>query len=94
MTIPEEKMKWVLNIDEASNKNGAGIGIVLKNSYGVLIEEALGLENNLTNNEVEYKALFYGIELALQWGAQYSEVNLDLELVSGQLIGTFEAKDP
>ena len=57
MTLPKEKMKWVLNTDGASNKNGAGISIVLENSSGVLIKEALRLENNMMNNEVEFKAL-------------------------------------
>ena len=52
------------------------------------------MEKNLTNNEVEYEALLYGLELALNLGARYLEVNLDLELVSEQLIGTFKAKDP
>ena len=48
MTLPKEKMKWVLNIDKGSNKNGSGIKIVLENSSGVLIEKALRLERNLT----------------------------------------------
>ena len=94
MTYLEEKMKWVLNTDEASNKNGAGIGLVLENSSGVLIEEALRMEKNLTNNKVEYEALLYGLELALKLGAQYLEVNLDSKLITGQLIGTFVVKDP
>ena len=71
-----------------------GIGLVLENSSGVLIEEALRLERNLTNNKAEYEALLYGLELALNLGANYLKVNLDSELVFGQLIGKFEAKDP
>ena len=67
----------MLNTDGASNKNRVGIIIVLENSSGVLIEEALRLEKNLTNNEVEYEALLYGLELALKMGALYLEVNLD-----------------
>ena len=87
-------MRWVLNTDGASNKNGAGIDVVLENSIGVLIEEVLRLERNLTKNKAKYEALLYGRELALKLGAYYLKVNLDSELVSGQLIGTFEAKDP
>ena len=68
--------------------------MVLENSSGVLIEEALRLERNLTNNKAEYEALLYGLELALKLVAHYLNVNLDSELVSGQPIGTFEVKDP
>ena len=93
MTFPEEKMKWVLNTDRASNKNKAGISIVLVNSFGVLIEEALRLEKNLMNNEVEYEVLLYRLELELKLGAWYLEINLDSKLVSRQLFGIFEAKD-
>ena len=63
--MPEERMTWVMNTDRASNKNRAGIGIVLENSSGVLIKEAVRLDEKMTNNEAEYKALLYGLELAL-----------------------------
>ena len=68
MTLLEEKMKWVLNSNRASNKNGVGIRIVLENSSEVLIEKALRLEKNLTNNEIEYEALLYGLGLAVKLG--------------------------
>ena len=38
--LPEEGMRWVLNTDEASNREGAGIGIIIESSSGVIIEEA------------------------------------------------------
>ena len=82
-----------MNTDEASNKNGAGIEIVLENSSGVLIEEAVRLDEKMTNNKEEYKALLYGLELALRLGVQHLKINLDSEMVSVQLVWTFEAKD-
>ena len=69
MIILEENMRWVMNTDGASNKEGVGIGVLLENSSRVLIEEAFKMERNLTNNEAEYKALLYGHELALKLGA-------------------------
>lgn len=93
MELPEEKVRWILNTDGASNKNGVGIGIILENSSGVIIEESLKVEEKMTNNEAEYEALLYGMELALRLGARYIQINLDSELVVGQLTGTFEAKD-
>lgn len=47
----------------------------------------------MTNNEAEYEALLYGLELALRLGVRHITINLDSELVSGQLSGSFEAKD-
>ena len=86
-------MTWVMNTDGASSKNGAGIGIVLENLSGVLIEESVKLEEKMTNNETEYEALLYGLELALRLGVQYLKINMDSELVSEQLVGKFKTKD-
>ena len=72
---------------------GAGIGIIIESSSGVIIEEALRLENQMTNNKAEYEALIYGLELALKLGVQNLKVLLDSELVLGQVNKTFEAKD-
>ena len=47
----------------------------------------------MTNNEAEYEALSYGLELALKLGVQNLKVMLDSELVSGQVSQIFEAKD-
>ena len=51
------------------------------------------LDEKMTNNEAEYEALLYGLELALRLGVQYLKINLDSELVFGQLVETFEAKN-
>ena len=60
----------------------------------MVIEEAFRLEKPMTNNEAEYEALIYGLELALKLGVQNLKVLLDSELVSGQVNRIFEAKDP
>ena len=59
----------------------------------MLIEELIRLEEKMTTNEAEYEALLYGLELALRLGVWHLKINLDLELVLGQLVGAFEAKD-
>ena len=41
---------------------------MLENSSGLLIEEAIRLDEKMTNNEAEYKALLYSLELALRLG--------------------------
>ena len=86
-------MRWVLNSDGAANKEAAGIGVILELSSWVIIEEAFRLEKQMTNNEAEYRALLYGLELALKLGVQNLKVFLDSKLVSGQINGIFGAKD-
>ena len=61
MLLLEERMTWVMNTDGASSKHGAGIGIVLENFLGVLIEKFVRLDEKMTNNEAEYEALLYGL---------------------------------
>ena len=77
LELHEEGMRWTLNSDEASNKDGVGIRVVLLSSSRVIIEEAFQLEKQMSNNEVEYEALLYGLELALKLGVQNSKVFLD-----------------
>ena len=93
MILSEEGMAWIMNTNGASNKHGAGIGIVLENSSGILIEESMQLNGVMTNNEAEYEALLYKLELALRLGVRRITINLDSELVSGQLSRSFEVKD-
>ena len=78
-------MRWILNTDGASNKEGVGIGVVVESSSGVIIEEVFRLEEPMTNNEAKYEALIYSLELALKLGVQNLKVMLDSELVSGQV---------
>ena len=47
----------------------------------------------MTNNKAEYKALLYGLKLALKLGVQNLKVLLDSELVLGHVNGVFEMKD-
>lgn len=65
----------------------------MENSSGIVVEESINVEENMTNNKAEYEALLYGLELDLRLRAQYIQINLDSKLVVGQLTGAFEAKD-
>ena len=84
----------MLSIDEASNSIGAGIGIVLEAPSGLRIEEACRLSFQVTNNEAEYVALIYGLELAKHIGVKLLKVRSDSKLIAEQITGRFEAKEP
>ena len=54
---------WTLNVDEASLQTGVGIGLQLKSPTGEMIEQAIRLAFNASNNESEYETILVGIEL-------------------------------
>ena len=89
----EEFQTWVLSRDEASNSIGAGIGVVLEAPSGLKIEEARRLNFQATNNEAEYEALIYGLELAKHLGVKLLMVRLDSKLIAKQVARRFEAKE-
>ena len=77
----KEFQTWVLNTDRASNSTGAGIGIVLEAPSGLKIEEVQRLNFHTTNNEADYEALIYGLELVKHLGIRLLKVRLDSKLI-------------
>jgi len=60
----------------------------------MIIEQALRLAFKANNNKVEYEALVAGLLLARELGARSLMVKSDLLLVTGQVTGEYQAKDP
>ena len=90
----EAGSQWSLSVDGSSNQLGSGAGIVLEGPDGVLIEQALRFAFKASNNQAEYEALIAGMLLAKEMGAQNLLVKSDSQLVTGQVSGEFQAKDP
>ena len=86
--------QWLLSVDGSSNQQGSGAGIVLEGPNGVLIEQALRFAFKVSNNQAEYEALIAGMLLAKEMGAQNLLVKSDSQLITGQVTGEFQAKDP
>ena len=79
----EEKFQvWVLSTDGASNSAGVGIVIILETHSGLKIDEARRLSFQVTNNEAEYEALIYGLELTKHLGIKLLKVISDLKLIA------------
>ena len=93
MVLREEGMRWTFNSNGVLNRDRVGIRVVLESSFGVIIREAFQLEKQMTNNEAEYEALLYGLELALKLEVQNLKVFLDSELVLGHVNRVFKMKD-
>ncbi|XP_016178361.1 uncharacterized protein LOC107620749 [Arachis ipaensis] len=51
-------------------------------------------ETELSNNQAEYEALLAGLALAREVGAKVLEVNTDSQVVSSQINGDYQTRDP
>nr|KYP59531.1 Retrovirus-related Pol polyprotein from transposon opus [Cajanus cajan] len=97
-----QMMKWSVELSEFSIKYEprgaikaqAGAGIVLEGSGGILLEQSLRFEFRANNNRAEYEALLAGMALAKEMGATSLSARSDSQLITGQVAGTFQAKDP
>jgi len=90
----EANFRWVLSIDGSSNQQGSGAGVILEGPNGLLIEQALRFAFKASNNQAEYEALIVGMLLAKEMGVQSLLAKRDSLLVTGQVTGEYQAKDP
>lgn len=85
----------VLHIDGSveGNPGPGGIGVVVEDGDGTLVEawgEAIG---HVTNNQAEYQALLAGLKKARQLGAKAVTVRSDSQLLVRQFLGEYRVKD-
>lgn len=73
------------------NPGPAGIGVRIE-ADGVVLEEASDYIGQATNNTAEYRALIWGLQLALERGATAVAVTSDSELMVRQLTGVYRVK--
>jgi len=57
VTFPteENKEEWTVFVDGSSNSKGSGIGIIVENGEGTVVEMPLGLSFPVINNIAEYE---------------------------------------
>ncbi|GMP24506.1 hypothetical protein CsSME_00001754 [Camellia sinensis var. sinensis] len=84
---------WELFVDRASNRHGAGLGIVLTSLDGLTIGHAITIGFRTSNNEAENEALLAGLKSALRMKASELMVFSDSKLVINQVSGEYEARD-
>ena len=88
-------MKATLHTDGGArgNPGPAGIGVLLTDESGAVIEELAKGIGEATNNVAEYSALIAGLELAREAGVTDLEVAVDSELVVHQIKGEWKIKN-
>ncbi|XP_015970505.1 uncharacterized protein LOC107493980 [Arachis duranensis] len=90
----EKSTTWELYVDGSSNKVGSGAGIILVSEGGTQIEVSLKFEFPASNNQAEYEALIAGLKLAEEVGATKVMIFSDSQVVTSQINGEYQAKDP
>ncbi|XP_016193067.1 uncharacterized protein LOC107633999 [Arachis ipaensis] len=88
------EVNWSIHVDGASNKEGSGAGILLKEGDKVVAEQSLQFRFKASNNQAEYEALLAGLKLALQLQIPRLTAYCDSSLVVHQIKGEFQVKDP
>ncbi|XP_071709286.1 uncharacterized protein [Rutidosis leptorrhynchoides] len=94
ITPKVENEEWKLYTDGASSSDGSGVGLMLVNPERKEFTYALRFEFATTNNEAEYEALLAGLRMAKELKILHLRAFIDSQLVSNQIKGTFEAKQP
>jgi len=75
------------------NPGESGIGVILKDATGTVLEEICGYLGTSTNNRAEYAALLVGVELARRHRCSHLISHSDSELIVRQMQGTYKIKD-
>ncbi|RDY08047.1 rnhA, partial [Mucuna pruriens] len=96
LTLEHEQIEgeWYLFMDGSSNQTGSGVGVILEGPSGILVEQSLHFDFKASNNQAEYEALLADMKLALEIEAKRLIVKSDSKLVTGQVNGEYQAKDP
>ena len=84
---------WTIQIDGFATKKVGGVGVVLISSEKETLKYAVRLQFPATNNEAEYEALLTGLSLAKALGAKNLIVQIDSQLIIGQVKGDYGAKE-
>ncbi len=89
-------MKLTIQTDGGArgNPGPAGIGVVILDEDGKVLEEHAKYLGVTTNNQAEYQAVILGLERAVALGADEVQIVADSELMVRQMNGEYKVKNP
>jgi ribonuclease HI len=92
---PPEEEVFIFNIDGGSkgNPGPAGIGIVVSNVDGDVLEEHYEYIGEQTNNVAEYRALLSALKMASERKYRHIIIKTDSELLACQVNGEYQVKN-
>lgn len=85
---------WTMHFDGSRQLLGSGAGVVLTSPQGDKLRYVLQIHFKCTNNVAEYKALLHGLRLAREMNIRRIRCLGDSDLVTQQVTGTWDSKDP
>ena len=68
--------------------------MILEGPDDLTIEQAIRFGFETSNNQTEYEALIAGLKLARELGVKKLKCQSDSQLVTGQINGEFQTKEP
>jgi ribonuclease HI len=74
-----------LHFDGPVCKDGCGVGVVIISPSGAIFEALNRLDHDCTNNQTEYEALHFGLEILRDMGVKHVEAYGDSLLVVQQV---------
>ncbi|XP_015931939.1 uncharacterized protein LOC107458253 [Arachis duranensis] len=89
----ETGIQWRLIVGGASNQASGGAGIILESPSRVIYEQSIKFEFPVSNNQAEYEALLGGLALAKEVGVMRLEICSDSQVVTSQVIRSYQARD-
>jgi len=95
MTFPTEGSKegWTVFVDGSSNSKGSGVGIIVEDSKGIVVEISLGLSFHVTNNTAEYEAFLARLRIAKNLRALKIRIFTDSQMVASQVTGDYQVRE-
>ncbi|XP_057250131.1 uncharacterized protein LOC130591205 [Beta vulgaris subsp. vulgaris] len=90
----ESAGRWKVEVDGSAAQSGAGAGVVMTSPEGEIFEHAIRFGFKASNNEAEYEAALAGLSLSIAAGARNVIMITDSQLISSQIEGTYEAREP
>ena len=91
--LDEDRDKWIVWFDGASNVLGHGVGATLVSSNNQCITFTARLGFDCTNNMVEYETCALAVQAAIDFKVKLLKVYKDSALVIHQLRGEWETRD-
>jgi hypothetical protein len=76
---------WKLHFDGSVCRSGCGVGIIIISLGGAVFEALSRLDHKCTNNQIEYEALLFGLQILHDMRVKHVEAYGDFLLVVRQV---------
>jgi ribonuclease HI len=81
---------WKLHFDGLACRSGCGVGIIIISPSGAIFEALSRLDNKCTDNQIEYEALLFGLQILHDMEVKHVEAYGDSLLVVQQVSKVYQ----